>query len=191
MTTALRTQDPFAHDAQGQAFLNELHDPVAAVNQFRALHPGADLPPSLSAAVDALFKPAPAVAAPSPAPRRDEEHEAQVAVIAYARGRETTDERWARLHAIPNGGWRHPRTAARLAAEGVRPGISDLVWPVRSGRFPVLWLEMKAAKGRLTPAQADFLAAMRAEGHATAVCHSAAEAIETLERYAAGTWEEP
>jgi hypothetical protein len=51
--------------------------------------------------------------------------------------------------AVPNGGYRDIREAAKLQATGVVPGIPDLilVWPVLVG------FELKSAKGRRSPSQ--------------------------------------
>jgi hypothetical protein len=70
----------------------------------------------------------------------------------------------AYLFAIPNGGWRHPATAARLREEGVRAGVWDLCLPVPRGEYVGLWLETKAGKNRLTPEQDAWGRAMRRLG---------------------------
>ena len=46
------------------------------------------------------------------------------------------------IFAIPNGGFRHKATAARLKAEGLRKGVPDLYVPKWR-----LWIEMKRTKG--------------------------------------------
>lgn len=74
------------------------------------------------------------------------------------------------LYAIPNGGVRTLRTAARLKAEGVLAGVSDLHLPVARGKFHGLWIEMKSESGRLSDAQKSWLNAMTTLGHAVAVC---------------------
>ncbi len=69
------------------------------------------------------------------------------------------------LYAVPNGGWRHPATAARLKASGVRAGVSDLVLAVARGGFHGLYLEMKRSDGKPTASQSEFLAYVREAGY--------------------------
>lgn len=73
------------------------------------------------------------------------------------------------LYAIPNGGKRNIMTAARMKAEGVRAGVSDLHLPVPRGGFHGLWIEMKADRGKLSELQAEWLAAMETLGHRAVV----------------------
>jgi hypothetical protein len=80
--------------------------------------------------------------------------------------------------AIPNGGLRHIRVAARLKAEGVRKGSPDLFVMLPAGR--VGWIEMKTPKGRQSPEQKGFEAICNRLGHLYAVAHSLDEAIEFL-----------
>jgi hypothetical protein len=62
-----------------------------------------------------------------------------------------------RLWAVPNGGWRNIATAVRLKKEGVISGVPDLVLSIPRQGYGALFIEMKAAKGRLSPAQIDFI----------------------------------
>lgn len=103
----------------------------------------------------------------------------QQALIAWA----WSQPAWRRLFAIPNGGWRHPRTAARLRAEGVQAGLPDLCLPAAHGGAFGLFLEMKSARGRVTPAQAAWHTALRAAGYAVVVCRTLDEAQAALRAY--------
>jgi hypothetical protein len=69
------------------------------------------------------------------------------------------------LLAIPNGGQRSKATAARLKAEGVKAGVSDLLLPLRRGGFGGLFLEMKAPGNKPTPLQREWLARMKLAGY--------------------------
>ncbi len=102
------------------------------------------------------------------------EHQHQVALIDWARrmrlpagsdiepGAMVADY----LLAIPNGGKRSsPREGARLKAEGVKPGVSDLLLPLRRGGFAGLWLEMKAPGNKPTKLQREWLDRMTAAGY--------------------------
>lgn len=89
------------------------------------------------------------------------------------------------LH-IPNGGWRSAATAARLKAEGVRPGVPDLMLPVASGGYHGLWIEMKRRDGgRVSAKQREWLDLLNANGYRAVVCHGAGEAIAEMEAYLA------
>lgn len=69
------------------------------------------------------------------------------------------------LLAVPNGGRRAPREAARLKAEGVKAGVSDLLLPLRRDGFAGLWLELKAPKNKPTDSQYQWLRRMARAGY--------------------------
>lgn len=72
----------------------------------------------------------------------------------------------ALLHAIPNGGWRHPATAAALQRQGVKPGVPDMFLPVPRGMFNGLYIELKRLReGDLSDKQREWLAALTAQGY--------------------------
>lgn len=101
------------------------------------------------------------------------EHEEQVAFVTWFR-RSYPD---IRIIAIPNGGHRHPKTAADLKAEGVLPGVPDLFVPAWH-----LWIEMKRRKrGYLSDEQKDWIAYLYGAGYNCIVAHGAEDAIEQLE----------
>lgn len=77
---------------------------------------------------------------------RDEEHRVQQACVrwfnlCYPRLR-------GRLFAVPNGGRRDAVTGARLKAEGVVAGVSDLILLKSTHQYGALLVEMKTPKGR-------------------------------------------
>jgi hypothetical protein len=76
----------------------------------------------------------------------------------------------------PNGGWRSRATAGRLKAEGVMPGVADIVI-VWQGR--VIAIELKAKRGSQSPAQKAWADALTLAGGAYAVCRS----LEAVERF--------
>lgn len=122
------------------------------------------------------------------------EHEHQVALIKWAHrvplppsadvraGSRVADY----LLAIPNGGNRNPREGARLKAEGVKPGVSDLLLPLRRGGFGGLWLEMKAPGKKPTPEQREWLARMGDAGYCATWCDDWAKAAQTITAYLDG-----
>lgn len=69
------------------------------------------------------------------------------------------------LLAIPNGGARDAREGMRLKAEGVKPGVSDLLLPLRRAGFAGLWLELKAPGEKPNPKQRAWLERMKLAGY--------------------------
>lgn len=127
-------------------------------------------------------------------PRRrpaDEEHQSQAALITWAqlaRVPEADDvEPGARvadyLFAVPNGGFRTPVTAIKLKAEGVKPGVWDLMLPLPRRGMHGLWVEMKAAAGRLSPEQVEWGNKMQLAGYDLVVCRSVDDAMAAIKSY--------
>lgn len=91
--------------------------------------------------------------------------------------------------AIPSGGLRHPATAARLKAEGVKAGVSDIFLPVPRHGFHGMWAEMKQPKyrnrknGGRSDAQIAFQSAMRLQGYYCVTCYGWQEAARALCTY--------
>jgi hypothetical protein len=110
--------------------------------------------------------------------------------------------RWARMHtmpcgekvgeylyAIPNGGNRNPREGARLKAQGVKAGVSDIHLPIASRGFHGLWIELKAPKtgsapaGKVQPSQLEWIEKMTKKGHLAVVCWGWQAAADTIKNY--------
>jgi hypothetical protein len=91
------------------------------------------------------------------------------------------------LLAIPLGGYRNPREAARLKAEGAKPGVSDLLLPLRRGGFGSLWLEMKAPGNKPTPLQRAWLERMRRAGYRAEWRDDWQKAAELIQDYLDGS----
>ncbi len=120
----------------------------------------------------------------SPSRRRpgDEEHRIQCACV-----------RWFRLkypylsHAlfsVPNGGARDPVTGARLKAEGVLPGVADIILLVHTCRYGALLIEMKTGSGRQSAAQKQWQKAITADDcYRYTVCRSLEDFIRETEDY--------
>ena len=95
------------------------------------------------------------------------------------------------LIAIPNGGYRNAREAARLKRMGVRAGVSDYFlavsrWPLPGDYEAVehgLWLELKAGKNKATPEQLEWLRLMQEQGYATRVATGWVEAARAIAEY--------
>jgi len=109
--------------------------------------------------------------------------------------------RWFRLQypnivifAIPNGGYRNSREAARLKKTGVLPGVADLF--IMKDKYPPPWdmstaaeayhglfIELKTGKNKQTAAQKAFEAKCKAEGYQYKVCRYIEEFIEEVNNY--------
>lgn len=88
------------------------------------------------------------------------------------------------MFAVPNGGWRHPATAAKLKAEGVKPGVPDifLAWP--SQGYNGLFIEMKRlVRGRVSDAQKEWAERLLAAGYLVRTCKGFEEAKNTITEY--------
>ncbi|ACF00831.1 nuclease [Rhodopseudomonas sp. AAP120] len=110
--------------------------------------------------------------------RSTEEHDAQVALFR--------EHIVPRLHAdavafaVPNGGHRAKREAIKIRDEGGSAGVPDIciIW-----RGVTYFLEMKALKGRVRPAQHVMMARLRGAGAICAVAKGLHEAIAQLEKW--------
>ena len=123
---------------------------------------------------------------------RDEEHNIQAACVRWF------NLQWPEyrglLFAIPNGGARSKATAGKLKAEGVVPGVADLILLVPRcvkahddegwyNTIHALCIEMKTAKGRQSPEQKEWQAKVEGEGYRYAVCHSLDEFMAVVNGY--------
>lgn len=88
------------------------------------------------------------------------------------------------MFAIPNGGLRDPRTAAKLKAEGVKSGVPDIFLPVARHGVHGLFIELKKPKkGRASDNQSDWIDRLRAQGYGAAIAHGWDEAREIIFKY--------
>jgi hypothetical protein len=97
-----------------------------------------------------------------------------------------------RMFAIPNGGKRDPITAARLKAEGVKPGVPDTFFPVPNFEHASyrtrhgLFLEFKKAKGKESGKQSEWIACAIADEYAAATVYSWKDAVAAFIDYVNG-----
>lgn len=124
-----------------------------------------------------------------PAKRRTRsqiEHEIQRTFIDWCRVISLKNPLLRLMHAIPNGGQRHPAVAGRLKSEGVLPGVPDLHLPVPVTVWASLYLEVKAPGENPTKHQAERIEELRAVGNVVVVCWSVQELIDTTMAYLNG-----
>lgn len=111
----------------------------------------------------------------------DEEHQLQVACVRWFRYQFPGMAK--HLFAVPNGGRRDKTTGAKLKAEGVVAGVSDLILMKRSGRYGALLIEMKTPTGKQSHEQKEWQMAMEQEGYCYVVCRSLDEFTRTIISY--------
>jgi len=76
------------------------------------------------------------------------------------------------LIAVPNGGKRNAREAARLKAEGVVPGVADLLLLVTNCDHGCLGIEMKAGTGKQSVNQLQWQERFEQAGNKYVICRS-------------------
>ena len=88
------------------------------------------------------------------------------------------------LFHIPNGGSRGKAEAARFKAEGVKPGVPDLLLPVARGTYHGLFIELKRQKGgRASGEQIDWIINLQRQGYCAAIARGWEEAAQIIELY--------
>lgn len=133
---------------------------------------------------------------------REEEHNIQAACVRWF------NLQWPEyrglLFAVPNGGARSKATAGKLKAEGVVPGVADLILLVPHLGFPHiiegnademvsyvgtadlfcgLCIEMKTAKGHQSPEQKEWQTKVESKGYRYAVVRSLEEFMFVVNGY--------
>lgn len=90
------------------------------------------------------------------------------------------------LFAVPNGGDRHKIVAAKMKAEGVKPGVPDYMLPVARGGFNGLAIELKSLTGYASKEQKEWIAALREQGWRAEVCRGGDKAWDVVRDYLSG-----
>ena len=87
------------------------------------------------------------------------------------------------LFAVPNGGQRNAITAAKLKAEGVVPGVADLLLLIPNHQFHGLCIEIKTRKGRQSDKQKAWQAIIQKTGYQYQVTRNFEEFKQLIEEY--------
>ncbi len=96
------------------------------------------------------------------------------------------------LFSVPNGMWiggNNPfALMAKLKAEGLQPGVSDILYLQPRGEYNCLAIEMKAldkrnSKDAVTPEQLEFIEAVNANGGIGEICYGCDEALNIFNTY--------
>lgn len=99
-----------------------------------------------------------------------------------------------RLFAIPNGAHlaggakQRAQQMSKLKAEGLAPGVPDMLLPVARHGYHGLFIEMKRAKGSSTPKeQKDWKQFLTEQGYKAVICKGHKEAQGVITRYLSTT----
>jgi len=124
------------------------------------------------------------------------EDDHQKAYFDWVRSMSVQDyRRYGSIIAIPNGGRRDVREAARLKAQGVKPGVSDIFIAFPAGGFHGCWIELKRPKVKnqsmpvVSADQMEWLKRQTGFGYLATVCYGWDSARKTTEAYFAGDGE--
>ena len=123
-------------------------------------------------------------------PQRRRQHEAgeQIALFQWARLMEGKHPELALLFHVPNGTSLKGGAVegAHMKAQGVRAGVPDLCLPVARGGYHGLYIELKAAGGRLQDTQRAWIGALMKQGYKAIVCYGFESAKTEIEQYIDG-----
>ena len=96
------------------------------------------------------------------------------------------------LFSVPNGMWLGGNNKfalmAKFKAEGLQPGVSDILYLQPRGEYAYLTIEMKAIDKKniadaMTPEQDEFIQAVNGAGGLGDVCYGCEEAMKIFELY--------
>jgi hypothetical protein len=107
----------------------------------------------------------------------------QQTLIAWARALSFSCPPLAYLHASLNGVRLSPNQARKASQQGMLAGIPDLFLPLPVAPYHGLFIELKTATGRLSPAQVSMLAYLNAQGYRAVCCRGWLAAKKEIESY--------
>jgi hypothetical protein len=111
------------------------------------------------------------------------EHGHQSALFCWAAQNQDRFPELKWMYAIPNGGERNVAVAAKLRAEGVRAGVSDVCLPIARGPFHGFYIEMKKPGGKESDKQKEFGAFLVEQGYHYECCDHWEIARDMIEWY--------
>lgn len=114
------------------------------------------------------------------------ESQTQIAYFHWVKLKESQDDRFLAVFAVPNAGARTPRAGARMKAEGLRAGIPDIFCSIPSKGYHGLYIELKKKGGKISPNQITYLDLFTKYNYLCKVCYSLSELIEVTEDYLNG-----
>ena len=111
------------------------------------------------------------------------EHAEAVAFMRVVKLHENREPRLRMLLAVPNGGDRHKIVAAKMKAEGVKPGVPDYLLPVTTTGYSGLAIELKSMTGYASKEQKQWIADLREQGWRAEVCRGWEQAWGVVRDY--------
>jgi len=99
------------------------------------------------------------------------------------------------MFAIPNGAFRHKKTARDLKAEGVKSGVPDMFFPIPNKFYNGLFIELKKRPKTLMNGKKSFSGIVTSDNqkiwmqelehrnYKAVVCYGSDEAIEVIDNY--------
>lgn len=106
------------------------------------------------------------------------EHDEQVAFVNILRTHKI------KHFAVPNGANKSKAAQRRFKAEGLEPGVPDLMIPYPRLQFAGLFIEMKRKSGgTIGPHQIEWIEFLRSNGYCVFVCRGWEEAWEVTKAY--------
>jgi len=113
------------------------------------------------------------------------EHMEQVKLFAWIKSKVQKYPKMEFIFAVPNGGMRSKAIGAKLKAEGVKSGVSDICVPIPIAPYHGAWIEMKSCnpKAKASTEQKTFAKAMLKNGYQVYLCRGAENAIQSLSDY--------
>ncbi len=129
------------------------------------------------------FKPPSHMRKKTGAKRSQEEFDNQAALFALLAANYHRHPFLKYINGSMNGAYMTPRQRGRAATQGRIAGVPDIDIPAARHGFGYARIEMKAAKGRLSPEQKETIEYMRSENACVGIAYSCAEAQEFIEWY--------
>lgn len=104
------------------------------------------------------------------------EHTEQVALFEWKEWMENKYPELSMLYAIPMGGLRDKKTAAKMVREGAQAGVLDVNLDVPSNGYHGARIELKIKGGSLSDEQKIWIERFEKYGYFTSVCYGWIEA---------------
>jgi hypothetical protein len=115
-------------------------------------------------------------------PETEDQH--QASLFAWASIAQRQYPELALMFHVPNGGFRRPVEAKILAGMGVKPGVPDVVLPVKRMEYAGLWIELKRpGPHKVSASQRWWIEELARAGHRTMICVGWEAAREAIVAY--------
>lgn len=115
--------------------------------------------------------------------RKQDEHAIQSEIVATVGMMRSRYPEVDLLFAIPNGGARDIISGGKLKAEGVRPGVPDLMLAVARGPYHGLFVEVKTDAGHLSEPQKAWQLRLNKQGFSAIVVRGVHEGVTSITDY--------